>query len=88
MSTATQNVIGQMLEPVFQTLPVDIARRIAELEADEASQRRVEELARKANEGELTSAEHQEYESYISAANFLATLQAIARRTLSQTTSN
>jgi uncharacterized protein YnzC (UPF0291/DUF896 family) len=86
MTTATQNVIGQVLEPVFRTLPPDVAQRIIDLEADQQMQERVEELARKANEGDLTAAERREYESYISAANFLATLQAVARRTLGQTT--
>lgn len=86
MTTTTQNVIGQMLEPVFRTLPPDVARRIVDLEADEQIQRRVEQLARKANEDELTQEERREYESYIRAGNFLATLQAIARRMLNQTT--
>jgi hypothetical protein len=86
MTTATQTVIGQMLEPVFRTLPHDVVQRIVNLEADEQTQQRVEVLAHKANEGELTAADRREYESYISAANFLATLQAVARRTLHQTT--
>lgn len=88
MSTVTQNVIGQMLEPVFRTLPVDAARRIINVQADPQIEQRVEDLARKANEGGLTAPERQEYESYISAANFVATLQAVARRTLNQGSGN
>ena len=40
---------------------------------------RLEELADKANEGELSDAERAEYEAYIEANNFLAVLQAEAR---------
>lgn len=87
MTTATQNVIGQVLEPVFRTLPPDVARRIVELEADEPSQRRVEELAQKANEGELTEEEQRDYAALVQAGDLLATLQALARRTLQQAAS-
>lgn len=85
MNTATENMVGKLLEPVFQTLPADVARRIVNLEADEALQQRVEHLARKANEGELTPQEREEYNTYVEAGDVLATLQALARRTLQQT---
>lgn len=75
-------MVGRLLEPVFLTLPPEAARRIVDLEADEEVQRRIEFLAQKANEGELTEAELDEYEMYISAGDILATLQALARRTL------
>ncbi len=85
MSTTTQNVIGQMLEPVFRTLPSEVARRIVDLEANEPLQQRVELLARKANEGNLTEQEELDYAALIEAGDLLATLQALARRTLQQT---
>lgn len=85
MNTTTENVIGQVLEPVFRTLPPDIARRIVDLEADEQLQQRVEDLARKANEGELTEHEERDYAALVSAGDILATLQALARRSLRQT---
>jgi len=44
----------------------------------------LEELAEKANEGELSAAERAEYEAYIEANNLLAVLQAEARYRLSQ----
>ena len=80
-------MIGQILEPVFQTLPAETARRIVELEADAELQQRVETLARKANEGELNAEEAQEYASLVSAGDVVATLQALARRTLQRTAS-
>jgi hypothetical protein len=87
MNTATENMVGKLLEPVFQTIPRDVARRIVDLQVDEQLQRRVEVLARKANEGELTPQERDEYETYVDAGDVLATLQALARRTLQRTAS-
>ena len=43
---------------------------------------RVEELASKANEGTLTPDERSEYEAYVDAGDIVATLQAVARKTL------
>ncbi|MDX1967751.1 MAG: hypothetical protein SFV23_11315 [Planctomycetaceae bacterium] len=85
MNTATESLVGKLLTPVFQALPPDVARRIVNLEADEAAQLRVADLARKANEGELTPEEHAEYEACIDAGDILATLQVLARRTLERT---
>lgn len=52
---------------------------MAELEGDASLAERVAELAEKANEGELSTAEQAEYEAYIEANNLLAVLQAEAR---------
>ena len=49
MNTATENMVGKLLEPVFRMLPLEAARKIVDLEADEQLQQRVEILARKAN---------------------------------------
>ena len=86
MNAATENMVGRLLEPVFQALPPETARRIVDLEADEELRRRVELLARKANEGELTAEEREEYEMYAAVGDILATLQALARRTLQNAT--
>ena len=88
MNAATENMVGKFLEPVFQALPPEAARRIVDLEADEESQRRVELLESKANEGELTAEEQEEYEMYAAAGDLLATLQALARRTLGRAQSS
>lgn len=87
MNSSSEDMIGQMLDPVFQTLPAEAARRIVEIEADAMLQQRVETLARKANEGELSELKRQEYAWLISAGDVLATIQALARRTLQRTAS-
>ena len=43
---------------------------------------RVQQLADKANEGLLTAEEQQEYQAYVHAGDIVATLQAVARKTL------
>ncbi len=79
MNAITENMIGKVLEPVFQLMPPETARQIVGLTADEEWQRQVEYLARRANEGELTAEERERYEAFIDAGDILATLQALAR---------
>jgi hypothetical protein len=68
--------------PLLRILSRDKAMQIVDFHGDEALQERIEELAEKANEGELTGEERAEYEGYIHANYFIATLQAKARRLL------
>lgn len=56
------------------------ARRIADLSADSATQTRVDELADKASERQLTDQERAEYAAYRSAFHFVTILQTKARR--------
>jgi len=80
----TESMIGQVLEPAFRELPPEVARQMIDLKTDEQLQDRIETLAGKANDGELTDAERHECASYVKAGDILATLQAIARRSLQQ----
>jgi hypothetical protein len=65
---------------VISLLSRDQAAKIADFHADETLQLKIEEFARKANEGELTTDEQAEYEGYAQANRFLAVFQAQARR--------
>lgn len=69
-------------EPVLRILSAEQARRIVDFHGDEKLQQRIEELAGKANEGELSEAERAEYQGYVQANQFIAILQAKARRLL------
>ncbi len=83
MSTAENNAFDRGIDPVLQMiLSTDKARTVIEYQADEEFQQRVEELANKCNEGELTLAERAEYEGYVRANNFVAIIQAKARQVL------
>ncbi|MBL9083220.1 MAG: hypothetical protein JNK76_15510 [Planctomycetales bacterium] len=69
--------------PIFALLTDDQTRRLAELRGDPELIVRLESLAAKANEGDLSEEERAEYEAYIEANNLLAALQAEARFRLS-----
>ena len=69
-------------EPVLRILSRDQALQIIDFHGDEDLQQRIEELAEKANEGELTDEERAEYQGYAQANKFIAVLQAKARRLL------
>lgn len=75
-------------DPVFRILSRDQALQIVDFHADDDLQDRIEELARKANEGELTEEELAEYEGYAQANKFIAVLQAKARRMLASGTAS
>jgi hypothetical protein len=46
------------------------------------TQRRIDELGEKCNEGQLTDTEREEYDSYVRAIDFISILQAKARAVL------
>jgi hypothetical protein len=68
------------LEPVLGLLTEPQVAELMALRGSLALQERMAELFAKSNEGELTPAERAEYEGYIRANNYLAMLQAKARR--------
>jgi len=81
-TTANLTAFDRATDPVFQILSREQAIRIVDFHADEELQARIEDLARKANEGELTDDERSEYAGYAQANKFIAVLQAKARRVL------
>ena len=82
-STSADNAFDRGIDPFLRiVLSADKARNVVDYRADESLQRRIEELAAKCNEGELTEAEQTEYEGYVRANNFVAIFQAKARQVL------
>ena len=77
-------VLERFLGPVTESLNVEAARKLVRLKADAKTQARVDKLARKCNDGELSEDERSEYEWYITAGNLIALLQAKARLLLSK----
>lgn len=90
MSTVTAgrqvHVLDQFLNPVRDVLTPDVARAIADLRADPATQQRIEDFARRHHEGQLSADELAEYEALVTGANVLAVLQAKARSVLGRAT--
>jgi hypothetical protein len=81
---STSQAFHRGTAPIFSILTADQTKRLAELEGDPLVADRVAELAEKANEGELSASDREEYEAYIEANNLLAVLQAEARYRLTQ----
>jgi len=71
--------LDRILDPVVECLTPQIALRLAELRADPETQDRLDDLAAKANQGQLTPEEDAEYKQAIDAIDLLAILQAKAR---------
>jgi hypothetical protein len=81
-ATTESAILDKMLEPVARCFTPAVAKQIAELRADQATQARIDELAAKCNEGELTEAEEREYRAYVEAIELIGLLQAKARAIL------
>lgn len=77
MSTST--ILGQLLDPIASSLTPESAQRIIDFRADELTQTRIDELANRCNEGELTPEERREYDRYLSVIDVVTVLQAKAR---------
>lgn len=77
-------LLERLLEPVSRSLNAEAAKELIKLKVDAKTQARVDELARKCNEGALTPSEKSEYERYVTAGNLVAILQAKARLMLSK----
>jgi hypothetical protein len=78
--------LNRMFEPVSRCLTIEVADRLVRLQADPQVQTRMDVLAGKCTEGELTEEEQREYETYVRAGNLIALLQAKARRFLAAST--
>ena len=84
MQQSSANVLSQLLEPVGRFMPTEFARELAALKATPEVQARIDELADKCNEGELTEAERAEYAAYVDAIDVISILQAQARSVLAR----
>ena len=75
-----------LIDPVSRCFSPDIAQQLADLRADAETQAWIDQLAEKANEGELSAEERAEYVAYVNCMNFIGVLQAKARRLLADGT--
>jgi len=75
-------VLNRLLDPLGRLLTPDVARKFVEYRFDAQAQDRIDELARKGNEGQLTEGERREYETYVQTIDFISILQAKARSVL------
>jgi len=80
MKTLDGPVLDRLLDSLGRIiLTPEIARKLVKLRFDAKAQARIDKLADKCNEGELTDDERREYEAYVHIIDFIAILQAKAR---------
>ena len=77
-----ETVLDRFLRPFTDCLTREVAQRIVNLKLDAQSQARLNELADKANQGQLTSDERQEYEEFVEGIDLLGILKARAQTVL------
>jgi hypothetical protein len=82
MKTLDPPVLDRMLDSLGRILTPEVARKLVKFRFDAKSQTHISKLARKCNEGKLSTDERREYETYIYAIDFIAILQAKARALL------
>ena len=78
----SQSLLDRVIEPLTECLTPEAARKIVAIRADVQTQARVDELADKANEGQLTDKERAEYDGYLAWFHVITILQARARTVL------
>lgn len=76
------NFLARIFEPLEECMTPELAKKVAGLRADSELQARIDELADKCTEGELTPEERAEYESYVHGLKVISVLQAQARSVL------
>ena len=63
MKTLDAPVLDRLLDPLGRIFTPEVARRLVNYRFDGKAQARIDKLARKCNEGELSPAERAEYET-------------------------
>lgn len=77
-----RHVLDRLLNSVRDVLTPEVAQSIADLRADATTQGRLDDLAERHHEGQLTPDELAEYQSLVSGINLISVLQAKARSAL------
>jgi len=79
VKTLNSTVLDRILAPIGRALSPEVARRLIKLRIDAKTQAKLDRLARRCNDGLLTDRERTEYETYVTAIDYVAMLQAQAR---------
>jgi len=77
-------VLGRLIGPERQSLPVSTARAILKLDFESHDHERMHELSSKAKEGTLTAEERAEIDAYGRIGCLLDLMHSLARRSIKQ----
>ncbi|HTI49831.1 MAG TPA: hypothetical protein VL475_02730 [Planctomycetaceae bacterium] len=81
-STFDTEAFDRATDGLLQFFTRQQAEALVQYRGDQTLRSRIEILAERSTEGELTDSEQAEYEGYVRANKFIATLQAKARKML------
>ncbi len=81
-TTIDADAFDRGTDAILQFFTADQARGIVQYRGDAELKEQIEQLAAKANEGDLTPEEEAKYQGYVQANKFVAILQAKARKLL------
>ena len=76
---STQTAFHRGVHPLLRLLLPGKEKAVLNAKPDRALRERIEQLAAKSTEGKLTAKERDEYEGYVRANKFVATLRREAR---------
>jgi hypothetical protein len=85
MIAPNSNALDRMLTPLAGCLTPESAQRVLEFQLEAETRSRIDELARKSDEGRLDDAEQAEYLDYVDAIDLIGILQSKARQILTNT---
>ncbi len=72
-------VLDRLLRPFTECLTPEVAQRIVNFQLDSHSQARLDELAAKASEGQLSDDERQEYGEFVEGIDLMGILKTRAQ---------
>lgn len=78
----TFTAVDPIFAPIVGCFTHDVATRILEIRLDDATQKRMDQWARQANEGQLADSDRAEYERLINKLDTLALFKSLARQAL------
>ncbi len=84
MTATATAAFNRLTDPLVSLFSPEVAASLLSYRGDGELAARIEELARKSNEGELSVDEAEEYQGYVRANKFIAVLQAKARKSLTK----
>ena len=84
MNNTETKFFEQLMDSLGQCLTPEVAAKVASLRVSPEFQNRLDDLAERCTEGQLSAEEQSEYEIYVSSLNFIGILQAISRSMITQ----
>jgi hypothetical protein len=76
------DILGRFIEPEKPDMPPEVARYVLAMNFRAADLDRMDELAGKSRDGQVTEDESHELEDYLRVSDLLALMQSKARRSL------